>query len=201
MKGTIQFRNTRVVNVSTGNEKTGVCCWVDFKADLSRVVCEEMGWDILEHTEDDGKKKISEIKVISGIGKKVPLLGEINAESAKLTPNGLLANQAIEFLAIRAQSFNVVLKGGGEDPDDPPAEAEVRFSLLIAIEAAERLVAYHRLLKDEPAVLKIKVSKEAQMRLGEDAGEGEDAEPEEETPEEGPALASAREVRASVRKG
>lgn len=199
MKGKITFRNTRVVKVSTSNETSGVCCWVDLKSDLSRTLCEEMSWDILEKSGEE----VSETRVVAGLGKNFPLTGEINAESAKLKPGGSLKNQAIEFMAVRADKFKVVLKGGGDEPDDPPVEAEVRFSLMIAIESAERLVAYHKLLKDEPAVLEIKVSKEAQMKLGEDVEDGEDAEPEEETPEEpqGPALASAREVKASVRKG
>lgn len=204
MKGTIQFRNTRIVNFTSSNEKSGVACWVQLKSDLSRPVCEEMGWGVLEKTNQDGEESVSEVRIIPGLCKNFPLLGTIYAESVKFTPGGSLRNQAIEVLAIRLSDFKVAMKGGGDDEEDPIAEAELRFKLHLPIESGDRVFGYHKLLKDEPALLKVKVSKEAQMKLGEDQEpdgedeEGDTPEAEKEKSRAGGSLASAREIKATV---
>ena len=105
---TIQLRGARISTINFAGNESGIICRIHFRADLSRPVADRMGWAIL--TGD------SETELISGLGKTFPLKGELSVESAKLTPNGLLKNQAIEFIGIGIKDFKVATKGGGSDP-------------------------------------------------------------------------------------
>lgn len=176
--------------MNTAIQEAGPICRLNLRSDLSRPVAERMGWEIM--VEENG--------ILHGID-SAKLEGSIQAASVKLIPNGTLKNQQVEFIGMDAKDFKVVTSGGGEGDDDPPLSTELRFTLTFAPEAAVNVLKYYLIVGSEAALMKVTVAKEQQMKLGEDVEEGE--EPEEETPEEpqGPALASAREVRASVRKG
>ena len=190
---TIQFRGARISTINFARNESGIICRIHFRADLSRPVADRMGWAIL--TGD------SETELISGLGKTFPLKGELSVESAKLTPNGLLKNQMIDFLGIDIKDFKVATKGGGSDPDDDPIETELRFTLTFRSEAAKKVLGYYLAVQGEPANLKIKIAKEQQMSLGEDVEEEEEAEeaPEEENGSRaGGSLASVREIKATV---
>lgn len=186
----IQFRNTRISQFNTAIKEGGPICRLHLRCDLSRPVAEQMGWEIM--VEENG--------ILCGID-SADLEGKVQAASVKLIPNGDLKNQQIEFVGFEAKDFKVKTAGGGEGDDDPPLSTELRFILTFAPEAAANVLKYYLIVGSEAALMKVTVAKEQQMKLGEDAEDG-DEEPAEESPEEpqGPALASAREVRASVRK-
>ena len=195
---TIQFRGARISSLNFAGNEAGAVCRIHFRSDLSRPVAERMGWGILVGE--------SETEIVPGLGKSFPLKGELAVESMKLTPNGDLKNQVIDFIGTEAKDFKIVTKGGGSDPDEDPVETELRFTVTYPAEAAKKVLGYYLTVLGEPANLKMKVAKDAQMKLGEDSAEDEAeeaeaqaaAEEEESKPgRRAPALASVRQMQSA----
>lgn len=190
---TIQFRGARISTINFAGNESGIISRIHFRADLSRPVADRMGWAILAGD--------SETELISGLGKTFPLKGELSVASVKLTPNGLLKNQAIEFIGIDVKDFKVATKGGGSEPEDDPLETELRFTMTFPPDAAKRVLDYYLAVQGEPANLKVKIAKEQQMSLGEDVEESDDdadEKEEENASRAGGSLASVREIKVAV---
>lgn len=183
----LKFRNTRIAQMNVATQESGSVVRLHLRSDISKPLATKMGWEVMP----------DESSILRGID-SAKLGGEVNAETVKFIPGGDLKNQAIDFAGVAARDFRVVTKGGGDGEDDPPLTTELRFILLVDPTAAPKVLKYVMSVGDAGARMEVKIAKEQQMKLGEDfeAEEEEEAEEQaEEAEDDGPPLASVREMK------
>lgn len=192
----LHFRGA-TIRAWNGTQREGIMVQrVRVACDVTRTVAEEMGWDDLLFA--------SERELRTG-AKRIPLTGELAVEAFRLTPDDM-KQHAIELLATEARDFEVSFSGGGGEDEPSNADAEMRFTLVLADAASLATIEnYMRIAGKAAAKLRVTVKGDNQMKLGEDApavGDEPESDDEPMAPEakEAP-LASVSEMRRAPGRG
>ena len=161
-----------------------------FLGDLSVVAARGLGLEdtFYEQKEEDGKKQPPSLKEIH---EDFSVTGKRNVTEFSLAPNGF-PNDKVGATATELE-FEVYTKAGKEKDD--PVDARIRITL-ISTDPFRTIEGYAKKIGTGDATLKVKLAADQQMKLG----EGVEDEPEDEEPEDGPALASAREAGVPTRR-
>lgn len=143
MSKKLTLRGATIRQVNYALVDTAVQTRVHFQTDLSRELCEEMGWTGV-YTEDGTTENGWE---------SIKLAGELRVTSAELKQQRELAQYGIDLAADSVTQFEAVREKS--DSEVGGTGAKLRFRLLTTSKAADNFYGYLMSVGHEPAQLKL----------------------------------------------